>query len=56
LLTQKIFSASFRPLFPKNGGRTAANFPLQTIFYADGFALFCRIFARLATVLNFPII
>jgi hypothetical protein len=34
---QKIFSAAFRPLFPKNGDRTAANFPLQTIFFYGRF-------------------
>jgi hypothetical protein len=49
-LRQKIFSAAFQPLFPKNGGRTTANFLLQTIFSTAGFELFCRIFGRLATV------
>jgi hypothetical protein len=49
--TPKFFSVGFRPIFPKNGGRMAANFPRQRIFFsAAGFELFCRIFGRLATV------
>jgi hypothetical protein len=36
-LMKKIFSAGFLPLLSKNGGRTAANFPCQSLSFFGRF-------------------
>jgi hypothetical protein len=55
--TRFIINYFFQPVFgrfcQKNGGRTAANFPGQSLSFFGRFELFCRIFGRLATVFLF---
>jgi hypothetical protein len=47
-----IFLVGFLPLLSKNGGRTAANFPCQSLSFLAGFETFCRIYRQLATVVE----